>query len=223
MREIYPSPKAGDKFGRWEVVSDDLFRQGSDIMIKVSCACGSGEKLVSKGNLRSGRANSCGCLAKELAKARANPNAVSKHPMYAVWKTLVQRVTNPNDCNYPRYGGRGITMSEHWKTFEGFYADIGDPPFKGASIDRIDNEKGYSKENCRWATRTEQNRNTRRTVRYTYGGVTSTLAEFAEKYQINRSTLASRIYCYNMTIKQALEMPRQFTKTPLGVGLPADG
>ena len=218
----YPAPVLGDKFGRWSIVEEGVTHKGGQYYLHVECECGA-RKLVLPGNLRSGKSRSCGCLSRELKSARAKPDQVSDHPQYQRWRGIISRCTNPNSAQYSRYGGRGISVSEDWMTFCNFHRDMGDPPFDGASIDRIDNDKGYSKENCRWATSDEQSRNKRCNVFYTYGGDTLLLKDFAVKYNANYSTLASRIYCYNMTMKQALEMPRQFTNTPLGVGLPADG
>lgn len=79
-------------------------------------------------------------------------------PEYQSWHHMVQRCTNPNNDRYHSYGGRGIKVCKEWLQFKQFYADMGKRP-KGYSIDRIDNNLGYFKENCRWATQTEQSRN----------------------------------------------------------------
>ena len=79
---------------------------------------------------------------------------------YKVWKSMVQRCTNSKDTRYHRYGGRGITVCDDWKDFRNFYRDMGDAP-DGLEIDRIDNYKGYCKENCRWVTRKENLNNTK--------------------------------------------------------------
>jgi hypothetical protein len=79
---------------------------------------------------------------------------------YHVWGSMVQRTTNPLNPAYPKYGGRGISLDPAWLLFETFLADMGERP-EGMSLDRIDNDLGYCKDNCRWASRQTQNRNQR--------------------------------------------------------------
>jgi len=86
----------------------------------------------------------------------------SMTPVYRVWRSMRARCNNPNHKAYSSYGGRGISVCARWGLFENFLADMGEPA-KGASLDRINNNAGYSPENCRWATRAEQSRNQRTT------------------------------------------------------------
>lgn len=152
------------RFERLTVVN----RRGSDknghSLWECVCDCGN-TVIISGTNLKSSHTTSCGCMNKE---------AITKHglrnsPEYQSWKAMIQRCTNPKAQGYEYYGGRGITVCSPWlNSFEEFYADMGLRPSNGYSIDRIDNNKGYYKENCRWATSAEQNKNKRqRTKRLT--------------------------------------------------------
>lgn len=81
--------------------------------------------------------------------------------LYTTWASMIQRCENPNSDGFAGYGARGISVCERWKTFENFAADMGERPSPSHSIDRLDNDKGYSPDNCRWATKQEQVLNTR--------------------------------------------------------------
>jgi len=119
---------------------------------------------------------------------------------------MMMRCTNPKQMNYHRYGGRGITVCESWKTFANFYADMGDPP-DGMTLDRIDNDGNYEPSNCRWATDKQQNRNRKTSHFYTVGDKTATIAEWAEIKGMPARQLRLRIITKNLTMEQALAMP----------------
>jgi hypothetical protein len=111
--------------------------------------------------------------------------------VYNIWGRMIQRCRNPKDRSYHRYGGRGIEVCPRWLDFKAFYEDMGDPPPRH-SLERINNAKGYTPENCRWATSQEQCRNTRRNLHITLNGVTKTAVEWAEELGINSKTLYTR-------------------------------
>ena len=108
------------------------------------------------------------------------------------------------------YGGRGIKVCDRWQDFENFAADMGPRP-EGCSIERIDNDGGYNPENCRWATRKEQNRNTRRNKLMTMGGVTRCLSEWAEVVNIHETVLRQRLFM-GWTDEKALTTPVRVLK-----------
>lgn len=119
-------------------------------------------------------------------------HGMSRSRAYSSWAGLVGRCTNPSDPAFPNYGGRGLTVSEDWRTFLGFYADMGDPP-AGMSLDRIDNDKGYSKDNCRWADRQTQSRNRRMARPLTAFGKTMLLSDWAEESGLKVRTISHRL------------------------------
>jgi hypothetical protein len=126
------------------------------------------------------------------------------HPMYAVWLAMKQRCTNPNHKNWADYGGRGITLCGPWNTFGGFYADMWEGYALGLTIERTDNDKGYTKENCRWATRAEQTRNNRRNVWVTFRGKTQVLQDWAKELGVSRQAFYYWVK-KGMTYDQAVE------------------
>lgn len=116
-------------------------------------------------------------------------------PLYIVWLKMKDRCNNPHDVGYANYGGRGITISEEWNNdFVKFYEwAINNGYAKGLFLDRIDNEKGYSPDNCRFVTRKENNNNKRNNILLTVNGKTQTIAQWAEETGIKYWTLYRRV------------------------------
>jgi hypothetical protein len=105
---------------------------------------------------------------------------------------MLQRCTNPRNPSYPRYGGKGITVCERWRSFDNFLTDMGPRP-EGTSIDRMDNARGYEPANCRWATSFQQAQNTSVAVSITAFGETRCLSEWARLRGLSLTTLHSRL------------------------------
>lgn len=161
---------ASQRFGRLVVTK----RAGTNSSGEATwlCACDCGASHVARGlYLRRGVTKSCGCLRRDIARKMLTESRFSrKHghgavgrltPTYRSWRAMIQRCNYRCQPNYANYGGRGIRVCDRWLKFENFLADMGERP-DGLTLDRIDNERGYSKDNCRWATRAQQDSNRRK-------------------------------------------------------------
>jgi hypothetical protein len=121
-----------------------------------------------------------------------------------IWYSMIHRTTNPKHSEFSRYGSRGIFVCDEWHSFECFYNDMKDGYLPGLSIDRIDNNLGYSKQNCRWATKKEQANNRRSSRLFTIDGITKTLAQWVDDSGLKSSTVRQRLYTYGWPIERAL-------------------
>lgn len=150
------------------------------------CECG-GSGIYYKNNLDSYRTH-CGCEANNKPNLK---HGMRHHPLYSTWASMIGRCTNKKSQDYPNYGGRGITVCQEWASDPArFFSDMGERP-AGTSLDRIDNEKGYSKDNCRWATNAQQHANRRITVKFSDG---RTVDEVAREAGVSDRTLYMRLY-----------------------------
>ena len=111
---------------------------------------------------------------------------------YQTWQAMKTRCLNPNSSSYKNYGDRNIKICDKWMSFEGFFEDMGERP-DGYSLDRIDNNKGYSRDNCRWATPAEQNRNTRQNKFLTKNGKTMCMRDWSNETGIPYPTIQDRV------------------------------
>jgi hypothetical protein len=193
----------GMRFGRLLVLGKDLSpRTAKRKRVKWMCLCDCGNMTsVESNNLLSGNTVSCGCHRKTWAIS----HGLTGTPIYGVWDNMMQRCYNVNDGGYRDYGGRGIIVCERWHTFTNFAEDMGPRP-EGLEIDRIDNGRGYSPENCRWVTRKENCRNTRGNRFLTFNGETKCVAQWTEELGYNKGTIRGRLN-RNWSVERALTEP----------------
>jgi hypothetical protein len=171
------------------------------------CQCDCGKEAVVAGNvLRSGLTRSCGCLMAESRKARATKHGGVGTQLYTLWMNMRARCVDSENPAYANYGGRGIKVCNRWQTsFEDFREDVGHPPTPNHSLDRYPNNDGdYEPGNVRWATGSQQARNTRQSVFIELNGERLNLAEVAERYGIAYDTLHNRIKDGGWTPEQAV-------------------
>lgn len=159
----------------------------------VECVCGA-LILMSATELKKlssrGIAASCGCKRRETISRKNSTHGMSKHPAYAVWRSMLARCRLPSHHAWPNYGGRGIRVCKRWlESFANFWADMGPSYQPGLTLDRRDNSKGYSPSNCRWVTYEAQANNTRANHRV----AGKTAAQLASELGIKRSTMYYRL------------------------------
>jgi hypothetical protein len=180
----------GTQFGRLTALSVSA-EAGHNRKWICLCECGK-LKPVLQDSLLAGKSRSCGCLHRELLTARLLTHGSHRNYEYTVWAGMIQRCTNPKSEAWKNYGGRGITVCDRWRSFQNFKDDMPPRP-KGASIERVKINEGYSPENCIWADRKAQNSNTRRSRWLTIHGKTMTMNQWAEKSRVPYSRLKHRI------------------------------
>jgi hypothetical protein len=146
-------------------------------------------------------------MLSEYRSAATRTHGLSGTKVHKAWKHLKDRCLNPKNKSYANYGGRGVKVCKRWLSFENFYKDMGQPPSPKHSIDRVNNNKGYCKSNCRWATNYQQVNNARSNIRVKFRGEFGTLSQLSVLFRINYNTLYQRYVTANWSIEKALTQP----------------
>ncbi len=205
--------KEGEKHWNLTIISKHG-RIGKCIAWKCRCDCGK-EVVIRGTDIQRGTRKSCGCNKRK--KRGPRPDVAKKNkenakyeylhrPTYQSWQSMKARCLNQNDKDYHNYGERGITVCDDWIIdYNNFLKDMGQRP-KGKTIDRIDVNGDYEKENCRWATPLQQCNNTRKNIYVTYLGEELSASQMARKYGIETKTFIYRIK-HGWSIEKALLTP----------------
>ena len=160
------------------------------------CECGSEPVVVYGTSLKRGHTRSCGCLHDESLRTNAIKHGDSYSKLYSVYTSIINRCYNKNDKRYDDYGGRGIYVCKEWRESYVVFKEwsIKNGYAEGLTIDRINNDDGYTPNNCRWTIRKIQQNNTRFNHLIEYNNEIKTIAEWAKEFNINYNTLYLRLY-----------------------------
>lgn len=186
-----PANLVNRRFGKLLVVE----RSGSRakrVLWRCQCDCGNSCTATTT-DLTSGKTTSCKCVKFSTAALNFTTHGRRNARVYRIWSNMKQRCTNPRNVHYHRYGARGITVDPRWaSSFEEFLQDMGDPPTEYHELDRRENDKGYTKENCRWVLPEVQQNNKTSNVTLSASGRTQTVTEWARELGVPPQTLFAR-------------------------------
>jgi hypothetical protein len=195
--------EAGKVYGKLTVLA--LIPGGRRAKWLCRCACGA-TLAVPGASLRSGNTKSCSRSCRHSRHGQATRG--QRSPEHRCWSAMRRRCESPTCKFFPNYGGRGILVCDRWKSFASFFADMGARPSPKHSIDRIDNNGHYEPDNCRWATKEEQDNNRRTNRLIEFQGETRSLTQWARLLGIHPTTMHLRLK-NGWPVEKALTTPKQ--------------
>ena len=206
----------GKCFNRLTVLKRDANTPIGSRRVKWICKCACGKVIsVVSSDLISGHTGSCGCFQKSqastfLSKIRSkNSNFhLTKTKAYRCWRAMMSRCYHPTNKYFNYYGGRGIKVTPSWHSYQQFHKDMGDPK-SNQTLDRINCEGDYSKENCRWATMKEQNNNRRSNLTIYVNGIKYSAKQFSSQFNISYSVVR-RLYKEGLSGEEILKIATNF-------------
>lgn len=200
-----PLSLEGQKFGRLTVICRGQNNKYGKATWLCQCECGVAKTVISS-KLTNGETKSCGC--KRVENGRLNKtHGASYSALYNRYKAMLNRCHNPNNSSFERYGGKGIRVCDRWRhSYAAFYEDMGEPP-PGFTLDRIDNSKGYSPENCRWASTKQQANNSSKARIITFNGKSMNVTEWAKFLGMTQGALSERLEKW--PVEKALTLPKR--------------
>lgn len=207
----------GEQINGWTVIKECGRNKGGGAMFLCQCVCGN-YRVVEGRSIRAGTSKNCGC-ARKTKTVEASKRVTIKHGgrydrLYQVWHGMKDRCNNPNSKHYARYGGRGIKLCSEWdESYEAFKKWAQEHGYNETlakyqcTIERLDNDKGYSPENCVWANQKTQCNNRSNNHLIEFNGLSHTLSEWAEITGIKKDTLRRRLCEYGWDTERALTEP----------------
>lgn len=204
----------GDRFSRLVIVSELPKVQFKTTYLRqflCKCDCGNYIKTYMS-NLRRGATKSCGCLKRDTAGNSTRTHGMSSTDEYKIWAGIVKRCTNTKYREFHLYGGRGISVAPEWMSFENFYKDMGNRPSKQHSIDRIDPNGNYCKDNCQWANDVEQGLNKRKTTAIFFNKKKLSLRQFAISVSVSYFTI------YDWVVRKGMNEDELLSKLSFQLG-----
>ena len=200
--------RTGQIFRKLTVVEQAGRDKLKKVLWRCKCECGN-ETVVVSGSLVTGNTTSCGCVPPNFKHGGWNKSS------YNTWRAMIRRCTISTDKDYPRYGGKGVSVCSAWMEYKNFVADMGEPE-GDETLDRIDTYGNYSPENCRWAGVQTQNRNTRLRVNSTTGfiGVSVVGQRFLAKITVGKKSYYSKL-C--VTVEEAAVARKELERLHWGV------
>lgn len=203
MKRLSINP--GDRFNNWVVIQEVEPDKHGHRRFICRCMVCQGEKNLDICAFKYGGSKKCRSCATRSANVT---HGRSRSPEHQTWLTMKRRCYKPGFVGYENYGGRGIRICERWlEDFANFYADMGPRPSPKHSIERIDVDGDYCPENCRWATKQEQARNTRANRWLEFDGKRMLLSDWARHLNMPITTLCNRLNTYGWSVERALTTP----------------
>lgn len=200
--------KIGDRFGSLTILRDGINKNKNDGHKYYVCKCDCGKIInIRASSLRKGQ-RSCGCLQREILKKINTKHNMYGTRIYRIWNGILSRTKYKSPKEKERYWGRGITVCKEWEEFDNFYKWSCHSGYSDdLTIDRIDNDKGYYPDNCRWATPKQQAKNRSNNVIIDYKNNKITLSELAKKIGISATSLSKRL-C-KMSVENAVNKKKR--------------
>jgi hypothetical protein len=219
MKKIDITNFIGTKHNRLTILKEVepiLYKKGTARRVLCKCECGK-EKVIDFNSIRTSKSKSCGCLNKEVSSRTSTKHGLAmlstgvRHPDYCIWIKMKSRCLNPNDKSYKNYGGRGIKVCKEWQeSFTSFIDDMGWRPNKKYSLERINYNKDYCPENCKWILKSEQTKNCRRVKLIAYNGKEHCLTDLCKLLGLVYSTMRHRVYDLGIPFEEAIKYPQHY-------------